>query len=691
MSDGSRSELYAVLVGIDCYLEGKLPDGNFYRNLGGCVNDILRTERFLRDRLGLTDRQILKLTASNAGTGRPTEPPEQWPTYENIVEAFKKVTRTASPGAQVYIHYSGHGGRAPTLFPELKRERGLDESLVPTNISQPDARYLRDVELTHLLKTMVDKQLVVTVVLDSCHSGSMTRGDGGATVRGGDAVDTAARPTDSLVATKEELIASWRSLLPDVTRRAKPGSGWLPEPQGYVLLAACSASEGANEYPFDGQVKNGALTHWLLEALNQLGPNLTYRMLYNRIVPKVHAKFTQQTPQLQGEGDRVVFGSSKLKLPRSVNVVEVDGSRIRLGTGEAHRVQPGATFAVYHPGEVDYSKAEARLAVVEVETPGATSSWAAITKRLGDARIEVGASAVLLDIGAHDLKGRVSLVRLKELPPDVDQEGSLRKVESLLAEHAGGWLRYAAPGEASDYQVAINAAGEYELWDPQGCLIPNLRPALRAADPLSLATLLDRLIHLTKYRNVRLIDNTERHAPLAQALEFEIAGLSPSPDAADRSLLRHLSERPGTPTVKVGEWLFLRVKNVSPRPLNLTILNLRPSWGVKQVFPAYQDYEPFEPGQEHLLPLRASLPDGYDSGTDVLKVFATFEATSFRWLELPPLDAPPAQTSVKRSPANALEEMLSMYAAGKLTRDTELAYSVMDWTTAAVELNVRRT
>ena len=146
MSDGSRSELYAVLVGIDCYLEGKLPDGTFYRNLGGCVNDILRTERFLRDRLGLTDRQIFKLTASNAGTGRPTEPPEQWPTYENIVEAFKKVTRTASPGAQVYIHYSGHGGRAPTLFPELKRERGLDESLVPTNISQPDARYLRDVE-----------------------------------------------------------------------------------------------------------------------------------------------------------------------------------------------------------------------------------------------------------------------------------------------------------------------------------------------------------------------------------------------------------------------------------------------------------------------------------------------------------------------------------------------------------------
>jgi hypothetical protein len=691
MSDVRRSELYAVLIGVDCYLEGKLPDGTFYRNLGGCVHDILRTERFLRDRLGLTDRQILKLTASNAGTGRPAEPPEQWPTYENIIGMFKKVTRTASPGDQVYIHYSGHGGRARTIFPELKDEDGRDESLVPTNISQPDARYVRDVELTHLLKTMVDRQLIVTVVLDSCHSGSMTRGDGGATVRGTGAVDTAERPAESLVASKEELAASWRSLLPDGAHLSKPGSGWMPEPQGYVLLAACSALEGANEYAFDGQVKNGALTHWLLESLKQIGPNLTYRMLYNRIVPKVHAQFTQQTPQLQGEGDRVVFGSGNLKPPRSVNVVEVGPPRVLLGTGHAHRVKSGATFAVYSPGEVDYSKAGARLAVVEVETPGPTTSWAAITKQFGDAQIEVGAPAVLLDIGARDLKGAVSLVWRDDLPPGVDQEGSLRRVESFMAERAGGWLRQAAPGEASDYQLAINAAGEYEVWDPQGCLIPHLRPVLRAADSLSPARMLDRLTHLTKYRNVRLIDNTEPHAALARALEFEVTALSAHPGPADKSLPSPLNGGPGVPTVKVGEWLFLRVKNVSPRPLNVTILDLRPSWGVKQVFPAYQDYEPFESGQEHLLPLRADLPTGYDGGTDVLKAFATFEATSFRWLELPPLDAPPAPTLAKRSPANALEEMLSMYAAGKVTRDTELDYAVAEWSTAAVEVNVRRT
>jgi hypothetical protein len=693
MSDGRRSELYAVLIGVDCYLEGKLPDGTFYRNLGGCVHDILRTERFLRDRLGLADRRILKLTASNAGTGRPTELPEQWPTYENIIRVFKEVARTASPGDQVYIHYSGHGGRARTIFPELKGEGGRDESLVPTNISQPDARYVRDVELAHLLKTMVDKRLVVTVVLDSCHSGSMTRGDGGATVRGGITVDNAERPTESLVATKEELAASWRSLLPDGADLSKPGSGWVPEPQGYVLLAACSASEGANEYAFDGQLKNGALTHWLLESLKQVEPNLTYRMLYNRIVAKVHAQFTQQTPQLQGEGDRIVFGSDSLVPLKSVNVLKVaaEPPRVLLATGDAHRVKPGAAFAVYSSGETNYSKAEARLAVVEVEKPGPTTSWAAVTKRFGDAQIEVGASAVLLDVGAHDLKGAVSFTLRDDLPPDVNQEESLRRVEALMAEGECGWLRRAAPGEASAYQVVVNADGDYEVWDPQGCLVPHLRPALRTDDPLSPARLLKRLTHLTKYRNVRLIDNDEPYASLARALELEVAALSVPSGPGEKPLPRPSNGQPGPPTVGVGEWLFLRVRNISPRPLNVTVLDLRPSWGVKQVFPAYQDYESFEPGQEQLLPLRANLPAGYDQGTDVLKAFATFEATNFRWLELPPLDAPPEPRPSLRSPANALEAMLSMYAAGKVTRDTELDCAFAEWTTAAVEVNIRRT
>ena len=87
------------------------------------------------------------------------------PTYENIVRAFAELTDIAQEGDRVHIHYSGHGGRAVTAYPELKDQHELDEGLVPTDYVH-SGRYLRDVELATLLKRMTDKGLIVTLVLD---------------------------------------------------------------------------------------------------------------------------------------------------------------------------------------------------------------------------------------------------------------------------------------------------------------------------------------------------------------------------------------------------------------------------------------------------------------------------------------------------------------------------------------------
>ena len=135
---------------------------------------------------------------------------DQKPTYENIVNTFKDITKTAQPGEQVYIHYSGHGGKAATVYPALKQGHGEqhDEGLVPMDIGDTDAgRYLRDVEMTTLLKRMTDKGLIVTVILDSCHSGGATRGD--AEIRSAGQPDTLTRTGESLVATREELERNW--------------------------------------------------------------------------------------------------------------------------------------------------------------------------------------------------------------------------------------------------------------------------------------------------------------------------------------------------------------------------------------------------------------------------------------------------------------------------------------------------
>ena len=287
------SALYALLVGINCYLPNKLSNGLFYNSLWGCVQDVLRVEDFLRSHLGLTDDRLIKLTSSRSETGEPPEPREQWPTYENIVNAFKELSKRAQPGDQVYIHYSGHGGRTPTTEPfyHLKGSDGIDEVLVPMDLGNSEGRYLRDTELQHLLKQMVDRGLVVTVVLDSCHAGGATRAaepvvapeSNGVTVRGIGEIDSTPRPFHSLVAAPQQLVRTWQSLANGATRAVQTDSGWLLEPEGYVLIAACCANEYANEVVFEGNEKNGALSYWLVDSLKQLGPGFTYEMLHDRI------------------------------------------------------------------------------------------------------------------------------------------------------------------------------------------------------------------------------------------------------------------------------------------------------------------------------------------------------------------------------------------------------------------------
>src|SRR5262245_58103852 len=115
-SSALKSKLHALLIGVDCYLPSHLPVGAFYPSLAGSLRDISLVETFLKTRLELPDSQIVKLTATNTVSGTPSEPKDKWPTYENMVRAFKKITETAQTGEQIYIHYAGHGGRSRTSF-----------------------------------------------------------------------------------------------------------------------------------------------------------------------------------------------------------------------------------------------------------------------------------------------------------------------------------------------------------------------------------------------------------------------------------------------------------------------------------------------------------------------------------------------------------------------------------------------
>lgn len=268
--------MYALLIGVDCYLPNRLPGGSYYSSLGGCVLDILQVEAFLQRTFQMPTKNIVKLppptpvhksVLSRASCGLPTR--IWWPHSSGCPMWLNLATTSMSTTLAT--------GGASTMIPELKGENGLDEALVPTDIGNTEARYLRDVELAKILNDMVDQGLIVAVVLDSCHSGGMTRGRGNVAVRGISLVDTTSRRTQSLVGSHQELAELWDRLTQGTTRNVVLGGGWLPEPQGYVLLAACRSSESAYEYVFEGGTapsRTGCWTHCM-----------TSQDLYPRLLP----------------------------------------------------------------------------------------------------------------------------------------------------------------------------------------------------------------------------------------------------------------------------------------------------------------------------------------------------------------------------------------------------------------------
>ena len=152
------------------------------------------------------------------------------------------------------------------------------------------------------------------------------------------------------------------------TRGVKPASGWLEQTQGYTLLAACRANELAYEDYFEGNERNGALTYWLLKSLPALPPGASYKVLHDRLLARIRTWMAVQTPQLQGESERAVFGAEAAATTFGVLVAGVDlpNKRVSLNAGEALGLRRGTLLAAYPSGAADLVDPDRRLAILEV-------------------------------------------------------------------------------------------------------------------------------------------------------------------------------------------------------------------------------------------------------------------------------------------------------------------------------------
>ncbi|CAB9525977.1 Metacaspase-1 [Seminavis robusta] len=128
--------------------------------LSGCHNDVKNMIEYIKDIHGFEDENITILMDDGENIS---------PTYENIMNAYKKLVEEAEPGDACFCHYSGHGGKIRDDDGDEKD--GYDETLVPLDYGS--AGQIRDDDIYKTLVLPMKKGVNLTSVMDCCHSGTV--------------------------------------------------------------------------------------------------------------------------------------------------------------------------------------------------------------------------------------------------------------------------------------------------------------------------------------------------------------------------------------------------------------------------------------------------------------------------------------------------------------------------------------
>lgn len=247
----------ALCVGINDYPFGEEND------LRGCVNDANNWALLLKDQFNFTDvKQLLNGDATKA----------------KIMAGLEELLSGAKGGDVLVFTNASHGTYiADTDGDEPK----YDEAICPYDT---DSNLLIDDELRELFMN-IPKDVRLSVISDSCHSGSVTR----AAVR----EYRRQRLLKPVVWGGKELS---RTQL-----RAAGGNGEKYPESGMkeILLSGCKSSQTSADAHIAGDY-HGAMSYYAIKAINDANYQITYADLHERVVSMLDEENYDQVPQLEG-------------------------------------------------------------------------------------------------------------------------------------------------------------------------------------------------------------------------------------------------------------------------------------------------------------------------------------------------------------------------------------------------------
>ncbi|CAL1716173.1 unnamed protein product [Somion occarium] len=137
---------------------------NYFKQQGelkGCINDARNVQRFLIEKFGYKEEDIVSLTDDARN-------PRQIPTKQNIIQGMQWLVRDARPNDALFFHYSGHGGQTKDL--DGDEADGYDEVIYPVDFKT--AGHIVDDMMHDIMVRPLPPGCRLTAIFDSCHSGS---------------------------------------------------------------------------------------------------------------------------------------------------------------------------------------------------------------------------------------------------------------------------------------------------------------------------------------------------------------------------------------------------------------------------------------------------------------------------------------------------------------------------------------
>jgi hypothetical protein len=658
---------FALQVGIDDY--------DHVNKLNGCVQDILDMKDVLIETFGFPAENIQTLTNKEA-------------THEAIIKAFKThLIENAKkyPDAVVIFQYSGHGSQA--YDGNGDESDGLDETLVPVDSRDRENKHfdITDDELNDLFEELSQFTPNITFILDSCHSGSATRGE--SNVR---RVSKDERPQPPQAAISSSRSASG---VRDYER-----VDVLRNNERYITISGCSSTEVSNERNGLSLKTNGALTYHLVRALQRAKPDMTYRELMAEVANAVTLEFPAQHPQIEGNIRRLVFGGAADREDPFIKIRQVTGNVVTLDAGAAQGIRQGTPIAIYAPDAKHLTGQEKNLATATVVQVDKLTATAQMRESVN---IPLDAKAVLMSPGFGTAKLRVALDASMPLSGSIvsglRQQLTGSKAVELVEPTSSG--TGAVDGPAYDVKLLAGKFGE--VFKNKESIAPSegTATALPAADatiyylsgrdgfplfgffvadndpksPQKIAAALDQL---AKQRALLALSNETR-------IETQSIGITPirvlgrqtdagfqiereEPASADEMDLRFGQ----------GEHFKFRIENNSGKDVYITLFDLGTDGSIQILYPPEGAGDLLKNGTG--ITLQSVFVTTGPTGTEVFKIIGTTGQTDFRFL---------TQRGVSRGLRSPLDSLIETVTVGKRAGVVKAA-GVDDWTTSQISFMI---